>query len=300
MTLKLTPRDIWNEVKDYTIITLGLMCYTFGWTAFLVSNEIVTGGVTGLSAIIYFGTNIPVPVSYFAINGILLIAAIRVIGWQYCIRSIFGVVMTTIQLSIWAYYIKEPLIKDEPFMSCIIGGIMLGVGIGLAFTRNGSTGGTDIIAAIINKYKPITLGRSILYCDLLIISSSYMLFHDLEKILFGFVVLAVSTYSCDLLINGIRQSIQLLIFSEKYEEIADHINRDINRGVTILDGMGWYSKQPKKVIVVLAKRTESTSIFRLVKQIDSHAFISQSNVIGVYGEGFDKIKTYSPAPHAVQ
>ena len=300
MTLKLTPRDIWNEVKDYTIITLGLMCYTFGWTAFLVSNEIVTGGVTGLSAIIYFGTNIPVPVSYFAINGILLIAAIRVIGWQYCIRSIFGVVMTTIQLSIWAYYIKEPLIKDEPFMSCIIGGIMLGVGIGLAFTRNGSTGGTDIIAAIINKYKPITLGRSILYCDLLIISSSYMLFHDLEKILFGFVVLAVSTYSCDLLINGIRQSIQLLIFSEKYEEIADHINRDINRGVTILDGMGWYSKQPKKVIVVLAKRTESTSIFRLVKQIDSHAFISQSNVIGVYGEGFDKRKTSSPAPHAVQ
>ena len=291
MTMKLTPRDIWNEVKDYTIITLGLMCYTFGWTAFLVSNEIVTGGVTGLSAIIYFGTNIPVPVSYFAINGILLIAAIRVIGWQYCIRSIFGVVMTTIQLSIWAYYIKEPLIEDEPFMSCIIGGIMLGVGIGLAFTRNGSTGGTDIIAAIINKYKPITLGRSILYCDLLIISSSYMLFHDLEKILFGFVVLAVSTYSCDLLINGIRQSIQLLIFSEKYEEIADHINRDINRGVTILDGMGWYSKQPKKVIVVLAKRTESTSIFRLVKQIDSHAFISQSNVIGVYGEGFDKIKT---------
>ena len=291
MTLKLTPRDIWNEVKDYTIITLGLMCYTFGWTAFLVSNESVTGGVTGLSAIVYFGTNIPVPVSYFAINGILLIAAIRVIGWQYCIRSIFGVVMTTIQLSIWAYYIKEPLIKDEPFMSCIIGGIMLGVGIGLAFTRNGSTGGTDIIAAIINKYKPITLGRSILYCDLLIISSSYMLFHDLEKILFGFVVLAVSTYSCDLLINGIRQSIQLLIFSEKYEEIADHINRDINRGVTILDGMGWYSKQPKKVIVVLAKRTESTSIFRLVKQIDSHAFISQSNVIGVYGEGFDKIKT---------
>ncbi len=289
--MKLTARDIWNEVKDYTIITLGLMCYTFGWTAFLVSNEIITGGVTGLSALIFFGTKIPIPVSYFAINGILLIAAIRVIGWQYCIRSIFGVIMTTIQLSIWSYYIKEPLVKDEPFMSCIIGGIMLGVGIGLAFTRNGSTGGTDIIAAIINKYKPITLGRSILYCDLLIISSSYILFHDLEKILFGFVVLAVSTYTCDLLINGIRQSIQLLIFSEKYEEIADHINRDIKRGVTILDGMGWYSKQPKKVIVVLAKRTESTSIFRLVKQIDSHAFISQSNVIGVYGEGFDKIKT---------
>ena len=291
MTMKLSPRDIWNEVKDYTIITLGLMCYAFGWTGFLVSNEIVTGGTTGLSALIFFGTKIPIPVTYFTINGILLIAAIRIIGWQYCIRSIFGVLMTTILLSIATVYIKEPLVKDEPFMSCIIGGIMLGIGIGLAFIHNVSTGGTDIVAAIINKYKPITLGRSILYCDLCIISSSYLIFHDFEKILFGFVVLAVSTYTCDLIINGIRQSVQLFIFSDKYEEIADRINHDINRGVTILDGTGWYSKQPKKVIVVLAKRTESNSIFRLVKQIDNHAFISQSNVIGVYGEGFDKIKT---------
>ena len=277
MTMKLSPRDIWNEVKDYTIITLGLMCYAFGWTGFLVSNEIVTGGTTGLSALIFFGTKIPIPVTYFTINGILLIAAIRIIGWQYCIRSIFGVLMTTILLSIATVYIKEPLVKDEPFMSCIIGGIMLGIGIGLAFIHNGSTGGTDIVAAIINKYKPITLGRSILYCDLCIISSSYLIFHDFEKILFGFVVLAVSTYTCDLIINGIRQSVQLFIFSDKYEEIADRINHDINRGVTILDGTGWYSK--------------SNSIFRLVKQIDNHAFISQSNVIGVYGEGFDKIKT---------
>ena len=239
MTMKLSPRDIWNEVKDYTIITLGLMCYAFGWTGFLVSNEIVTGGTTGLSALIFFGTKIPIPVTYFTINGILLIAAIRIIGWQYCIRSIFGVLMTTILLSIATVYIKEPLVKDEPFMSCIIGGIMLGIGIGLAFIHNGSTGGTDIVAAIINKYKPITLGRSILYCDLCIISSSYLIFHDFEKILFGFVVLAVSTYTCDLIINGIRQSVQLFIFSDKYEEIADRINHDINRGVTIIDGTGW-------------------------------------------------------------
>ena len=289
--MKMPLHRLWIEIKDYTLITLGLMCYAFGWVAFLVSNEIVTGGVTGLSALVFFGTKIPVAVTYFTINAILLIAAVKVLGWQYCIRSIFGVLMMTFLLSLATILVKEPLLEDEPFMACIIGGILSGVGIGIAFTRNGSTGGTDIVAAIVNKYKPITLGRTILYCDVCIISSSFIIFHNPEKILFGFVVLAVSTYTCDMIINGIRQSIQLLIFSDKYEEIADHINRDVHRGVTIIDGMGWYSKQPKKVIVVLAKRSESNSIFRLVKQIDSHAFISQSNVIGVYGEGFDKIKT---------
>ena len=289
--MKMPLHRLWIEIKDYTIITLGLMCYAFGWVAFLVSNEIVTGGVTGLSALVFFGTKIPVAVTYFTINAILLIAAVKVLGWQYCIRSIFGVLMMTFLLSLATIFIKEPLLEGEPFMACIIGGILSGVGIGIAFTRNGSTGGTDIVAAIVNKYKPITLGRTILYCDVCIISSSFLIFHNPEKILFGFVVLAVSSYTCDMIINGIRQSIQLLIFSDKYEEIADHINRDVHRGVTIIDGMGWYSKQPKKVIVVLAKRSESNSIFRLVKRIDSHAFISQSNVIGVYGEGFDKIKT---------
>ncbi len=289
--MKLNPHfNLWDEIKDYTIITFGLACYAFGWIAFLVSNEIVTGGTTGLSALIFFGLKIPIPITYFTINGVLLIIAIKIIGWQYCIRSIFGVLMTTFLISLAEGIFTEPVVKDEPFMSCVIGGILSGVGIGIAFTRNGSTGGTDIVAAIVNKYKPISLGRSILYCDLCIIGASYVLFQSFEKILYGFIVLAVSSYTCDLIINGVRQSIQLLIFSDKYEEIANRINSDIHRGVTILDGMGWYSKQPKKVVVVLAKRSESTSIFRLVKQIDSHAFISQSNVIGVYGEGFDKIK----------
>ena len=290
MTMKLTPRDIWNEVKDYTIITLGLMCYTFGWTAFLVSNEIVTGGVTGLSAIIYFGTNIPVPISYFTINGILLIAAIRIIGWQYCIRSIFGVVMTTIQLSIWAYYIKEPLIKDEPFMSCIIGGIMLGVGIGVAFTHNGSTGGTDIIAAIIHKYKDVTLGRMIMACDFIIISSCYVVFHDWRRVIFGFVTLFVIGFVLDYIVNSARQSVQFFIFSKEYEKIADRITKETHRGVTVLDGIGWYSKHNVKVLVVLAYKRQSVEIFRMVKDIDPNAFISQSSVIGVYGEGFDRLK----------
>ena len=228
---------VWIEIKDYIIIVFGLTLYAFGWTGFLLTNEITTGGLTGVAALIFFGTKIPVAISFFILNAILLIAAVRIIGIQFCIRTIFGVVVITLLLSFFGMYIKEPLIAHEPFMSCIIGGILCGAGIGIVFTHNGSTGGTDIIAAMINKYKEISLGRSILYCDFLIISSSYILFHSIEKIVFGLMVMAVMTYTCDMIINGVRRSVQILIFSEKYEEIANRINKDINRGVTILDEM---------------------------------------------------------------
>ena len=260
---------VWTGIKDYTVIVFGLILYAFGWTGFLLTNEITTGGITGVSALIFFGTKIPVAVSYFTLNALLLIAAIRILGIQFCIRTIFGVIVTTLLLSFFGMYIKEPLISGEPFMSCII---------------------TDIIAAMINKYKEISLGRSILYCDFLIISSSYILFHSIEKIVFGIVVMAVMTYTCDMVINGIRASVQLLIFSDKWEELANHINEDLHRGVTVLDGMGWYSKKPRKVLVVLVKRTEANSLNRMIKMIDPQAFISQSSVLGVYGQGFDKIK----------
>lgn len=283
-------KKILFEIKDYILITFGLFLYTFGWTGFLLPEEITTGGVTGIAALIFFGYKIPVAVSYVVINVTLLILAIKIIGFQFCIRTIFGVTVTASLLSVLQSVITEPIINNQPFMSCVIGGMLCGIGVGIVFTHNGSTGGTDIIAAIVNKYREISIGRTLLFCDVLIISSSYLLFHSIEKIVFGLATMVIMTYMCDMVINGIRQSIQILIFSEKYEEIADHINKDINRGVTILEGMGWYSKQPKKVICVLAKRSESVSIFRTVKSIDPNAFISQSNVVGVYGEGFDKIK----------
>lgn len=174
--------------------------------------------------------------------------------------------------------------------SPIIGGILCGSGIGLVFVSNGSTGGTDIIAAIVNKYKNISFAKMMMYIDFLIIACSYVLFHSVEKMIFGYVVMGVMSYTMDMLINGKRQSVQILVLSDKYEEIATHVNNDIRRGVTVIDGMGWYSKQPKKVLMILAKRNESVKIFRLIKSIDPKAFISQSNVVGVYGEGFDKIK----------
>ena len=283
-------KSILVEIKDYGFIVFGLILYAFGWTGFLLPEEITIGGVTGIAALVFFGFNIPVAFTYATINILLLIIAIKVIGFQFCIRTIFSVIVTTFLLSILQSIIKEPLVNGEPFMSCVIGGMLCGAGIGIVFTHNGSTGGTDIIAAIVNKYKEVSIGRMILYCDVLIISSSYLLFHSVEKIVFGLVTMVIMTYICDMVINGVRRSVQILIFSEKYEEIANRINQDIDRGVTILEGMGWYSKQPKKVICVLAKRNESVNIFRIVKSIDPNAFISQSNVVGVYGEGFDKIK----------
>lgn len=175
-------------------------------------------------------------------------------------------------------------------MACVIGAGLLGFGIGIVFCNNGSTGGTDIIAWIINKYKDVTLGRMMMYCDIVIISSCYFIFHDWKRVLFGFCVLFIMSIVIDYVINSTRQSVQFLIFSQKYEQIAEGISTKIDRGVTLLDGQGWYSKQDIKVIVVLARKGESLDIFRLVKDIDPDAFISQSNVVGVYGEGFDKLK----------
>ncbi|MGL5786689.1 MAG: YitT family protein [Bacteroidales bacterium] len=281
---------LWYPIKDYTVIFFGLFLYALGFTGFLVPNEITTGGMGGIAALIFYATKIPIDVSFGTLNGLLLLVSIRVLGFKFSLRTIYGVVVLTLMFKVMGSVIKEPLIQDETFMSIVIGSLLCGAGVGLVFTSNGSTGGTDIIAAIVNKYKNITFGRMILYCDVLIISCSYFVSHSVNKMVYGFVVMAIMSYTIDMIINGIRQSVQFLIFSKEYEQIAEAINKEVNRGVTILDGTGWYSKQPVKVVVVMARRTEAMTIFRLVKQIDNNAFISQSNVIGVYGQGFDKIK----------
>ena len=175
-------------------------------------------------------------------------------------------------------------------MACLIGAAMCGAGLGIVFNCNGSTGGTDIIAAIIHKYKDVTLGRMIMACDFIIISSCYVVFHDWRRVIFGFVTLFVIGFVLDYIVNSTRQSVQFFIFSKEYERIADRITKETHRGVTVLDGIGWYSKHNVKVLVVLAYKRQSVEIFRMVKDIDPNAFISQSSVIGVYGEGFDRLK----------
>lgn len=290
-------KKLGRESKDYLAITFGLMCYAFGWVAFMLPYQITTGGATGICAIIYYVTGIEIQISYFIINAILMGFALKILGPKFSVKTIFAIVVLTFFLWLFQRLMegddgKLPLLlgPGQDFMACVIGAGLLGFGIGIVFCNNGSTGGTDIIAWIINKYKDVTLGRMIMYCDIVIISSCYFIFHDWRRVLFGFCVLFIMSIVIDYVVNSARQSVQFLIFSRKHDEIAEGISTQINRGVTLLDGKGWYSKQDIKVVVVLAKKSQSLDIFRLVKDIDPNAFISQSNVVGVYGEGFDPLK----------
>ena len=288
--LKINKAFVIQEVQDWSVIFFGLFLYSIGWTGFLLPNQITTGGVTGIAAIVYYASAIPVGITYFCINGVLLLLSIKILGLKFSIKTIINVIVLTFLLSVLQSIIKEPLVKGEPFMSCILGGVMCGLGLGLVLNFNGSTGGTDIIAMIIHKYRNISIGKGLLICDLLIICSSYFVFQSIEKIVYGLVVMGVTSYTVDMVLNGARQSVQFFIFSDKYEEIADSIIEQAHRGCTILDGTGWYTKKSAKVLVVMAKKNESVTIFRIVKNIDPAAFISQSPVTGVYGKGFEQIK----------
>ena len=282
---------IWlRELKDYLMIALGLIFYGIGWTVFLLPNDITSGGVPGISSIVYWATGIPVQYTYFVINAVLLALALRILGFKFCIKTIFAVFTLTFFLSIIQKLAAGThLLADQPFMACVLGATLCDIGIGIAFTSNGSTGGTDIIAAIINKYRDITLGRVIMMCDLIIISSSYLVLQDWEKVLYGFVTLFVCSFMLDQVVNGSRQSVQFFIISKKYQEIAKEINA-LHRGVTLIDAKGFYTGQEQPMMFVLAKRRQSTTIFRIINDIDPDAFVSQSAVIGVYGNGFDHIK----------
>lgn len=283
--------NIWIQIKDYFFIIFGSFCYALSWQGFLITNELTTGAVTGLASIIYyaFGTP-PIDVTYAVVNVILLIFALKILGVKFCIRTIFGVFFCWLFLHVLPLWIPDGLTKGDTFMASVIGGILCGVGLGVVFTANGSTGGTDIIAAMVNKYRNVSFGKMLLYIDIIIISSSYLVFHDVERVIYGYIIMFITTTVCDMIINGIRASLQLLIFSDKWEEIAEQISNELQRGVTVLDGMGWYTKKSKKVLVVVAKRTQISQIQRLIKNIDPNAFISQSSVSAVYGQGFDKIK----------
>lgn len=289
--------NIMRESKDYFMITFGLISYALGWAAFLLPYQITTGGVTGMSAIIYYATGTGIQISYFVINAILMTFAIKILGPKFSIKTIYAIFAMTFFLWLFQELMKNDqgafiqlLGPSQDFMACVIGAALCGIGLGVVFINNGSTGGTDIIAAVVNKYRDITFGRMILYCDIVIISSCYFIFNDWRRVLFGFVTLIIISYVLDLIVNSARQSVQFFIFSKKHEEIAERITHDMHRGVTILDGTGWYSKNNVKIIVVLAKKSQSIQIFRMVKDIDPNAFVSQSSVIGVFGEGFDKIK----------
>ena len=277
-----------SDLKSYALVTLGLFINAFAWTGFLIPGKIVGGGVSGIGALVYFTTEIPVGFTVFAINVVLLLAALRVLGARIGFNTIFGVSILSVFLWLQQMVITEPLVNDQ-FMAALIGGLLAGGGLGLTFANGGNSGGTDIIALIITKYRNISMGRIILYCDIVIIASSYFIFKSIETIIYGYVTMAVLAYTIDMVLDGAKQSYQVMIFSKHNEEIGKMLVEEVGRGVTTLQGQGWF-KQQNNVLLVIIRKKDKTRVMRIIKEIDPNSFMSIAKVSGVYGQNFEDIK----------
>lgn len=288
-------RTIFENVRTYVVIAFGLLVLSVAWTGFLIPHQISGSGVTGIGAIVYYATGVPMGYTYFAINVILLIIALKVLGTGFGIKTIYGVVLSAIMLTVMQPLIPSAIVQDK-FMSAIIGGMLCGVGLGIVFTQGGSTGGTDIIALVINKYRNISPGRIILYCDVIIICSSFVVLTHLEPsqrvetMVYGFVTMAIQAYTLDAILSGNKQSVQIFIFSRHFDKVADQITSRMRRGVTVIDSTGWYSKENQKVIITTVRKNEASDVYRIIKNIDDKAFITVASVMGVYGKGFEELK----------
>lgn len=292
--VKIKP-NLWRTARDYFFITLAMAIYAFGFCAFILPEKVVIGGLAGIGTIVYLTLGIPVAVTQYACNLALLAIAYKVVGKKFVLGTIYGATMISVFIGIFQPLFDHPL-TNEPFMNIVIGGLLAGLGVGMAFTHNGSSGGTDIVAAMVSKYTNVTVGRTMLYNDCIIISSSYFISHRIDLVVYGFVVLILASYMADMIINTNRQAVQFIIFSKKWQEIATAINNDAHRGCTVLSGMGWYSKQEVKVLIVMCRKIESVMISRIIKSIDPGAFVTQANCNGVYGKGFDELKVKMTMP----
>jgi uncharacterized membrane-anchored protein YitT (DUF2179 family) len=278
-----------GTIKDYSIITFGLLLFVLGWLLFLIPAEITGGGVSGLAAVVFFATKVPVSITFLIINAVLVLIAIKILGASFGVKTIYSIAVLTVFFAVFQNVLEKPLV-DDTFLSAVLGGMMGGIGLGIVFSRGGSTGGTDIFAMIIMKYRNVSPGKIIMLCDVVIIASSYFVFQSPEKLVYGYVSMWVVSYSLDSFLSGSNRSAQMFIISKKYELIADYINHEAIRGVTILDGTGWYTKEDTKIVMSVVKKRETSAIFRKIKEIDPEAFITMGSVMGVYGQGFEQLK----------
>ena len=279
-------------VRDYAVITVAMLMGVLGLNLFLLPNQITMGGIMGVASIVYWGTGIPAQDTYFVLNAVLLVAALRVLGWRFCAKTIYAVIVFTVG-SMVLQSVMPPdlhLLADQKFMACMVGAVFMGTSVGLGLSAGGSTGGSDVVAAMVHKYRDVSLGHIILFCDLAIITSSYVVLRDWEKVLYGYVLLFIISFCVDHVVNSLRRSVQFFIISDKYQEIGEAINKIADRGCSTLNGNGFYTKKGIKVIFCIAKKSESSFIFDLIDEIDPNAFVAQSAVIGVYGQGFDRVK----------
>ncbi len=281
-----------RQLRDYGIITFAMLLGVVGLNLFLLPNQITMGGIMGVASIVYWGMGIPVQDTYFVINALLLVAALKVLGWRFCAKTIYAVIVFTVASTVLQSVMPPDLhlLADQKFMACMVGAVFMGTSVGLGLSAGGSTGGSDVIAAMIHKYRDVSLGHIILFCDLTIITSSYVVLRDWEKVLYGYVLLFIISFCVDHVVNSLRRSVQFFIVSDKYQEIGEAINKIADRGCSTLNGNGFFTKKDIKVIFCIAKKSESSFIFDLIDEIDPNAFVAQSAVIGVYGQGFDRVK----------
>lgn len=293
-------KHIAREIRAYVIISLGLLMYSFAWTALLIPAKVVGGGVGGIGTIVYYATSsaeggggIPVGVTYLVVNLVLLAFGFWVLGPKFGAKTIYAIIFNSIALTLMQELLPANLmgLQGDKLLSAILGGGIAGVGVGFCFSVGGSSGGTDIIAMIINKYRNVSLGKLIMLMDVVIVGSSYIIFRDLPTVVYGYVTMVTLGYSIDMVLSGSKSSSQIMIFSPRYEEIAHRIIHDVNRGVTILDATGGYSGTPQKVVMVVCRRGEASNIYSIIKDTDPDAFITVGSVMGVYGKGFEALKT---------
>jgi uncharacterized membrane-anchored protein YitT (DUF2179 family) len=313
MTKTVLNKTIWEFFKEYALITFGLLAYSLGWTIFLLPNNLVGGGVSGFSAILFYATGIPMGYTYFVINVILLLIALKILGTGFGGKTVYAIVMTSVCLNIFPNIVPHEFIEafavsNGKFICAVLGGIIAGVGIGISISQGGSTGGTDIIALIWCKFRNASPGRVILIIDVVIILTSLLvpsytetgeLLSFPEKlaiIVYGLIMVTVCGYAVDVYLSGTKQSVQALIFTKKYEEMADAIAYDMKRGVTVMPAKGWFTKEDTYVVMVVTRKNDLNLLLRYVKSIDPDAFLSVSSVMGVYGKGFDAIKVKSRTP----
>lgn len=282
-------KSLRTEIQSYFFITIGLIIATTGWAGFIIPSKIVGGGITGISTIAYYTLGLDVGVVSLVLNAILILAATKIIGKSFGIKTIYTVVLFSLSLSIISKFVPAPLI-EEKMMATLTGSILAGLGGSIIIMNGASAGGTESIALIITKFKNISFGKVLLSLDAVIIGSSFFIFWSIETMVYGLMTMAIFSYTIDVVMSGTKQTVQLFIFSKKHEILREHILKVINRGLTIIPGQGGFSQDPVDILMVIARKNESPQILKIIKQIDPDAFITMGSVMGVYGRGFDTLK----------
>ena len=291
-------QNFFRGIKEYTLMSVGMLLYSFGWIGCILPHRGTGGGAAGLSLILCealgsVGIDLQIGTMVFIINAILLLVAGFIVGWNFGVKTVFCVLVISLGMNFWQEVLPDGnFLNLDRTLAVILGGILAGLGIAICFSQGGSTGGTDIVAMIINKYRTVSYGKILIYSDFFIIGSSLLVGYQIDTVIYGYVMTAVAGYTVDLIMAGNQQSSQVFIITRDYEKMANFIAENVHRGVTLIDSLGWYSKECSKIVMVVCRKREAGTLLKFVKQVDPEAFITVGSVMGVYGKGFEALNKF--------